>query len=229
MPVAGTDLQGPTVPYPDHGARSLFTANNGEAGLSMAIEVLSGSPVPNALDTTGRNGRFSSVWLLLVNKIHLYLSFNDAADNTVETRCLQQTAANYDLLAFQSLPYLTKQTDASKQILIFAANTKAGQGVVDADGTSISFVGKQGVLFGLPIAGTTKSCMSADPQVLDLFTVKRNATSLAASAGDFPITLNEYEGLKMTIADNRVQLGASKGNDAALIEEHTNPAESQDH
>jgi hypothetical protein len=87
MAVAGTDLLGPTVPYPQHGARSLFTANNGEAGFNTAIEVLSGSRVPSNQDA-GRNGRFSSVWLLLVNKIDLYLSFNDAADNNVETRCL---------------------------------------------------------------------------------------------------------------------------------------------
>jgi hypothetical protein len=109
------------------------------------------------------------------------------------------------------LSYFAKLTDASKQILIFAANTKAGQGVVDTDGTSIPFLGKHGVLFGLPMVDTTmSSCMSADPQVLDLFTVKRNATSLlAASEGDFPITLKECDLFKMDIADNKANIHVS--------------------
>ena len=47
MAVDGTDLLGPTVPYSDHGARSLFTANNGEAATGTAIEVLTGSRIPN--------------------------------------------------------------------------------------------------------------------------------------------------------------------------------------
>jgi hypothetical protein len=52
------------------------------------------------------------------------------------------------------------------------------------------------------MADTTMSCMTADPQVLDLFTVKRNATSLmAASEGDFPITLKECDLFKMRVTN----------------------------
>jgi hypothetical protein len=74
------------------------------------------------------------------------------------------------------LSYFAKLTDTSKHILIFTANTKAEKGVVDTDGTSIPFVGKHGIIFAITMEGNTKSCMTHDSQVVDLFTVKRNTT-----------------------------------------------------
>ena len=65
----------------------------------------------------------------MIDHTNLYLSFT-FPNNEVETRCLQQSGTNYEMISFGSVSYFV-DLDYSSHAIIFAANTKAGQNMVD--------------------------------------------------------------------------------------------------
>lgn len=96
----------------------MYSTNGGQAAATTTIEVLCGV-WSNVVVTSGQP---VIIWLLLVDEKYLYISIVYSAGE-VETRMLEQTGYDYQLIKRMDISYWRKMTDAATP-LIFVANTQ---------------------------------------------------------------------------------------------------------